>query len=61
MEIARSSSCVPRRRCNNILLAKLLQSLNPQQREVITLRYDLIDQNPLTLVKVGEHLNVSRE
>lgn len=42
-------------------LAKLLQDLNPQQREVITLRYGLIDQNPLTLVKVGERLNVSRE
>lgn len=42
-------------------LAKLLQDLNPQQREVITLRYGLIDQNPLTLAKVGERLNVSRE
>lgn len=42
-------------------LAKLLQSLNPQQREVIILRYGLIDQNPLTLAKVGERLNVSRE
>ncbi|MGR3275215.1 hypothetical protein ACSYAD_08900 [Acaryochloris marina NIES-2412] len=27
----------------------------------MALRYDLIDQTPLTLVKVGEHLNVSRE
>ncbi|QUY42720.1 RNA polymerase sigma factor, RpoD/SigA family [Acaryochloris sp. 'Moss Beach'] len=42
-------------------LAKLLQDLSPQQREVITLRYGLIDQNPLTLAKVGERLNVSRE
>ncbi|BDM81159.1 RNA polymerase sigma factor, RpoD/SigA family [Acaryochloris marina] len=42
-------------------LAKLLNVLNPQQREVITLRYGLIDQNPLTLAKVGERLNVSRE
>lgn len=42
-------------------LAKILQALNPQQREVITLRYGLIDQNPLTLAKVGERLNVSRE
>ena len=42
-------------------LAKLLQDLDPQQREVITLRYGLIDQNPLTLAKVGERLNVSRE
>lgn len=42
-------------------LEKLLQDLNPQQREVITLRYGLIDQNPLTLAKVGERLNVSRE
>ncbi|QUY43888.1 RNA polymerase sigma factor, RpoD/SigA family [Acaryochloris marina] len=42
-------------------LTKLLQDLSPQQREVITLRYGLIDQNPLTLAKVGERLNVSRE
>lgn len=42
-------------------LAKLLQVLNPQQREVITLRYGLIDQNPLTLAKVGERFNMSRE
>lgn len=42
-------------------LEKLLKDLNPQQREVITLRYGLIDQNPLTLAKVGERLNVSRE
>lgn len=42
-------------------LEKLLQDLNPQQREVIMLRYGLIDQNPLTLAKVGERLNVSRE
>ncbi|WP_299408119.1 RNA polymerase sigma factor, RpoD/SigA family [Acaryochloris sp. IP29b_bin.148] len=42
-------------------LEKLLADLNPQQREVITLRYGLIDQNPLTLAKVGERLNVSRE
>ena len=42
-------------------LSKLLNLLNPQQREVITLRYGLIDQNPLTLAKVGERLNKSRE
>jgi RNA polymerase nonessential primary-like sigma factor len=42
-------------------LDQLLKDLNPQQREVITLRYGLIDQNPLTLAKVGERLNVSRE
>jgi len=42
-------------------LDKILNDLSPQQREVITLRYGLIDQNPLTLAKVGERLNVSRE
>ena len=42
-------------------LVNLLQVLNPQQREVISLRYGLFDQNPLTLAKVGEHFNMSRE
>ncbi|MDY7012112.1 MAG: RNA polymerase sigma factor, RpoD/SigA family [Cyanobacteriota bacterium] len=42
-------------------LAKLMVDLTPQQREVITLRYGLTDGQPLTLAKIGNRLNISRE
>ncbi len=42
-------------------LNTLLTELNPQQREVLTLRYGLEDGYELSLAKVGERLNLSRE
>ncbi|MBE7383169.1 MAG: RNA polymerase sigma factor, RpoD/SigA family [Leptolyngbya sp. SIO1E4] len=39
----------------------LLSELTPQQQEVITLRYGLDDGNELSLAKVGNRLNISRE
>ncbi|HEY9653774.1 MAG TPA: RNA polymerase sigma factor, RpoD/SigA family [Coleofasciculaceae cyanobacterium] len=42
-------------------LENLLAELTPQQREVIALRFGLEDGNELSLAKVGERLNLSRE
>ncbi|UBF29239.1 RNA polymerase sigma factor, RpoD/SigA family [Kovacikia minuta CCNUW1] len=42
-------------------LELLMADLTPQQREVITLRYGLDDGHELSLAKVGERLNLSRE
>ncbi|HEY9725606.1 MAG TPA: RNA polymerase sigma factor, RpoD/SigA family [Chroococcales cyanobacterium] len=42
-------------------LDNLLAELTPQQREVISLRFGLEDGNELSLAKVGERLNLSRE
>lgn len=39
----------------------LLAELTPQQREVLSLRFGLQDGNELSLAKVGERLNLSRE
>jgi len=39
----------------------LLAELTPQQKEVITLRYGLEDGNELSLAKVGNRMNISRE
>ncbi|WP_017301734.1 RpoD/SigA family RNA polymerase sigma factor [Nodosilinea nodulosa] len=38
-----------------------LDSLTQQQREVMILRYGLIDQRELSLAEVGRHLGISRE
>ncbi|MFN3679700.1 sigma-70 family RNA polymerase sigma factor, partial [Thermosynechococcus sp.] len=38
-----------------------LAELTPQQRQVLTLRYGLRDGQELSLAKVGEQLNLSRE
>ena len=38
-----------------------MDKLTPQQREVLSLRYGLNDGNPLTLARIGEILNISRE
>ncbi len=38
-----------------------LAELTPQQRQVLTLRYGLADGQELSLAKVGEQLNLSRE
>ncbi|GAB4226184.1 MAG: RNA polymerase sigma factor, RpoD/SigA family [Stanieria sp.] len=42
-------------------LDKLMTDLTPQQREVISLRFGLSDGKPLTLAKIGDCLNISRE
>lgn len=42
-------------------LEKLMADLTPQQREVISLRFGLVDGKPMTLAKIGECLNISRE
>jgi RNA polymerase nonessential primary-like sigma factor len=38
-----------------------MAELTAQQQEVITLRFGLNSGQPMTLAKIGEHLNVSRE
>ncbi len=42
-------------------LEKLLEDLTPQQRDVLMLRFGLTDGQPMTLAKIGETLNISRE
>jgi RNA polymerase nonessential primary-like sigma factor len=42
-------------------LEQLMAELTPQQKEVITLRFGLNDGQALTLAKIGEILNISRE
>ncbi|MBD2437179.1 RNA polymerase sigma factor, RpoD/SigA family [Nostoc sp. FACHB-110] len=42
-------------------LERVMEELTPQQREVITLRFGLIDGQALTLARIGELLNISRE
>jgi RNA polymerase nonessential primary-like sigma factor len=42
-------------------LERMMEGLTPQQREVITLRFGLIDGQALTLARIGEMLSISRE
>ncbi|MCF4966821.1 RNA polymerase sigma factor, RpoD/SigA family [Nostoc sp. CMAA1605] len=42
-------------------LERLMEQLTPQQREVIKLRFGLMDGQALTLARIGEILNISRE
>jgi RNA polymerase nonessential primary-like sigma factor len=42
-------------------LEQLLADLTPQQREVLSLRFGLDDGQALTLAKIGDRLNISRE
>jgi RNA polymerase nonessential primary-like sigma factor len=42
-------------------LEKLMADLTPQQREVLALRFGLGDGQALTLAKIGDRLNISRE
>ncbi|MBD2246099.1 MULTISPECIES: RNA polymerase sigma factor, RpoD/SigA family [unclassified Nostoc] len=42
-------------------LNNLLAELTPQQRQVLALRFGLEDGNEMSLAKVGERLNLSRE
>jgi RNA polymerase nonessential primary-like sigma factor len=39
----------------------LLAELTPQQREVLSLRFGLQDGQAMTLAKIGERLQISRE
>lgn len=42
-------------------LDQLMADLTPQQREVLALRFGLEDGKSLTLAKIGDRLNISRE
>ncbi|TAF06349.1 MAG: RNA polymerase sigma factor, RpoD/SigA family [Nostocales cyanobacterium] len=42
-------------------IERLMSELTPQQKEVIKLRFGLLDGQSLTLAKIGEILNISRE
>lgn len=42
-------------------LEQLLADLTPQQREVLSLRFGLEDGRTMTLAKIGDRLNISRE
>jgi RNA polymerase nonessential primary-like sigma factor len=42
-------------------LERLMADLTPQQREVLALRFGLTDGQALTLAKIGDLLNISRE
>jgi RNA polymerase nonessential primary-like sigma factor len=42
-------------------LEKLMADLSPQQREVLALRFGLVDGQAMTLAKIGDRLNISRE
>ncbi|MEH2347559.1 MAG: RNA polymerase sigma factor, RpoD/SigA family [Nostoc sp.] len=42
-------------------LQTLLSKLNPQQREILTLRFGLTDDNELSLAEIGQRMGISRE
>ncbi|MFM8004817.1 MAG: sigma-70 family RNA polymerase sigma factor, partial [Dolichospermum sp.] len=42
-------------------LERMMSELTPQQQDVISLRFGLKDGQSLTLAKIGEVLNISRE
>ena len=42
-------------------LEELMADLTPQQREVLSLRFGLRDGQAMTLAKIGDRLNISRE
>ncbi|MBE9177316.1 RNA polymerase sigma factor, RpoD/SigA family [Oculatella sp. LEGE 06141] len=42
-------------------LEQLMAELTPQQREVLALRFGLDDGQTMTLAKIGDRLNISRE
>ena len=42
-------------------LARLLAFLNPREREILSLRFGLAGDQPLTLDEVGRQFNVTRE
>jgi RNA polymerase nonessential primary-like sigma factor len=42
-------------------LEQIMADLTPQQRQVLSLRFGLEDGQALTLAKIGDRLNISRE
>ena len=42
-------------------LESIMADLNPQQKQVLALRFGLEDGQSMTLSKIGAHLNISRE
>ncbi|NEU80394.1 RNA polymerase sigma factor, RpoD/SigA family [Nostoc sp. UIC 10630] len=42
-------------------IQNLLVKLNPQQREILTLRFGLTDGNELSLAEIGQRMGISRE
>lgn len=42
-------------------IRSVFANLTPQEQDVLTLRFGLKDGNPLTLAKIGERLDLSRE
>ncbi|MEH2434444.1 MAG: RNA polymerase sigma factor, RpoD/SigA family [Nostoc sp.] len=42
-------------------IQNLLEKLNHQQREILTLRFGLTDGNELSLVEIGQRMGISRE
>lgn len=42
-------------------LEQLMVELTPQQKQVLTLRFGLVDGQTMTLAKIGDILNISRE
>jgi RNA polymerase primary sigma factor len=42
-------------------LASLLDQLDEREREIISLRFGLVDDRPLTLDEVGRRFNLTRE
>lgn len=42
-------------------IQNLLLKLNPQQREILTLRFGLTDGNELSLAEIGQRMGISRE
>lgn len=47
--------------CLSTDIERLMADLTPQQREVLSLRFGLQDGQALTLAKIGDRLNISRE
>lgn len=47
--------------CLSTDIEKLMADLTPQQREVLSLRFGLTDGQAMTLAKIGDRLNISRE
>ncbi|PPS43261.1 RNA polymerase sigma factor, RpoD/SigA family [Chroococcidiopsis sp. TS-821] len=47
--------------CMSTDIERMMADLTPQQREVLSLRFGLIDGQSMTLAKIGDRLNISRE
>lgn len=59
-----NSSCIEERLIQEELaanLSELLETLTPQQQEVLSLRFGLRGEEPLSLTEIGNRLSLSRE